>query len=45
MAASMLFDIYGPSVVPLKWNFTGATLKTPTVNYFRFGVAMFQNGH
>ena len=44
MATSMLFDVYGLSVVPMNWNFTRATLKTLTVNYFLFDVAMLQNG-
>jgi hypothetical protein len=44
MAASLLFEVYGPSVVPIKWNFSPATLKTQTENYFRFAVAMLQNG-
>jgi hypothetical protein len=43
MAASLLFDVYGPSGVPIKSNFTPATLKTQSVNYFRFAVAMLQN--
>jgi hypothetical protein len=44
MAASLLFDVYGPSGVLIKSNFTRATLKTQTVNYCRFAVAMLQNG-
>jgi hypothetical protein len=44
LAASILFDIYGPSRVPIKSNFTRATLKTQTVNYFLFAVTIFQNG-
>jgi hypothetical protein len=44
MVASLLFDVYGPSGVPIKSNFTLATLKTQPVNYFRFAVAMLQNG-
>jgi hypothetical protein len=44
MAASLLFDVYGPSRVPIKSNFTPVTLKTQSVNYFRFAVAMLQNG-
>jgi hypothetical protein len=38
MAASLLFDVYGPSGIPIKSNFTPATLKTQSVNYFRFGI-------
>jgi hypothetical protein len=44
MVASLLFDVCGPSEVLIKSNFTRATLKTQTVNYFRFAVAMLQNG-
>jgi hypothetical protein len=44
VAASLSFDVYGPSGVLIKSNFTRATLKTQTVNYFWFAVAMLQNG-
>jgi hypothetical protein len=44
MAASLLFDVYGSSGVLNKSNFTSATLKTQPVNYFRFAIAMLQNG-
>jgi hypothetical protein len=44
MAASLLFDVYGPSEVPIKSNFKPATLKTQAVTYFRFAVPLLQNG-
>jgi hypothetical protein len=44
LAASLLFDVYGPSGVAIKSNFTPATLETQSVNYFRFAVAKLQNG-
>ena len=44
MAATLKFEVYGPSGVPIKSNFTLATLKTQSVNYFRFAVAILQNG-
>jgi hypothetical protein len=44
MAASRLFNVYGPSGVRIKSIFTLATLKTQSVNYFRFSVAILQNG-
>jgi hypothetical protein len=44
MAACILFNDYGRSGVPITWNFTRATLKTQTVNYFPFTVAMLQKG-
>ena len=36
MAVSLIFEVYGPSGVPNQSNFTPATLKTQTENYFRF---------
>jgi hypothetical protein len=44
LAATLIFEVYGPSGVPINWNFSPATLKMQTVNYFRFAVAMLQNG-
>jgi hypothetical protein len=44
MAASILFDLYGPSKVPINSNSTRATLKMYAVNYFLFAIAIFQNG-
>jgi hypothetical protein len=44
IATSILFDVYSPSGVPINWNFTWVTLKTQTINYFLFAVAMFKNG-
>jgi hypothetical protein len=44
MAASLLFDVYDPPEVPIKSNFTPATPKTQSGNYFRLAVAMLQNG-
>jgi hypothetical protein len=44
MAASLLFDVYGPLRVPIESTFTPATPETQSVNYFRFAIAMLQNG-
>ena len=44
MAATLLFEVYGPSRAPIMSNFTPTTLKTPRQNYFRIAVAMLQNG-
>jgi hypothetical protein len=44
MAATLIFEVYGPSKVPIMSNFTPATHKTPRQNYVWFAVAMLQNG-